>query len=151
MNLNSVSLTANLTRDPELRTTGGGTSVCNLRVACNTRRKDGQGNWIDKPNYFDITVFGAQAENVAQYLTKGSPVGIQGRLDYQEWEAKDGSGKRSKVGIIADTVQFLSGGKPTANTGTGGTSSPDSDATPQPAPANAGHDSRYGGEDDIPF
>jgi single-strand DNA-binding protein len=106
-NINSVVITGNLTRDPELRNTGGGTPVCGLRVAVNSRRKDQSGNWVDKPNYFDVTVFGAQGENCATYLTKGRPVAIEGRLDWREWEASDGSGKRQAVSIIANTVQFL--------------------------------------------
>ena len=106
-NINRVVLTGNLTRDPELRSTGGGTSVCELRVAVNSRRKDGStGEWVDKPNYFDVTVWGAQGENCAQYLAKGRPVAVQGRLDWREWEAQDGS-KRQAVEIIADSVQFL--------------------------------------------
>ncbi len=106
-NINSVVITGNLTRDPELRSTGGGTPVCELRVAVNSRRKDQSGNWVDKPNYFDVTVFGAQGENCATYLSKGRPVAVEGRLDWREWEAKDGSGKRQAVSIIANTVQFL--------------------------------------------
>ncbi len=74
-NINVVVITGNLTRDPELRSTPGGTSVCKLRVAVNSRRKDGSGNWVDKPNYFDVTVWGAQGENCANYLSKGRPVG----------------------------------------------------------------------------
>ena len=94
-NVNVVVITGNLTRDPELRSTPGGTSVCELRVAVNSRRKDGQtGEWVDKPNYFDVTVWGAQGENCANYLSKGRPVAVEGRLDWREWEAKDGSGKR---------------------------------------------------------
>src|SRR3954463_11813773 len=105
-NINRVVLTGNLTRDPELRTTPSGMSVCSLRIASNTRRKDGSGNWVDKPNYFDVTVWGAQGENCANYLSKGRPVAIEGRLDWREWEAKDG-GKRQAVQIVANSVQFL--------------------------------------------
>src|SRR6266545_7322302 len=106
-NINRVVLTGNLTRDPELRTTPGGTSGCKLRVACNTRRKDGStGEWTDKPNFFDVTVWGAQGENCATYLSKGRPVAVSGRLEWREWEAQDGS-KRQAVEIIADSVQFL--------------------------------------------
>ncbi len=105
-NINVVAITGNLTKDPDLRSTSGGTSVCDLRVAVNSRRKDGSGNWIDKPNYFDVTVWGAQGENCATYLSKGRPVAVEGRLDWREWEAKDGS-KRQSVSIIANSVQFL--------------------------------------------
>ena len=107
-NINRVILTGNLTKDPELRSTPGGTSVCKLRVAVNSRRKDSSsGEWVDKPNYFDVTVWGAQGENCANYLYKGRPVAVDGRLEWREWEAQDGSGKRQAVEIIADSVQFL--------------------------------------------
>ena len=106
-NINRVVLVGNLTKDPELRHTGGGTPVCSLRIAVNTRRKDETGQWADKPNYFSISVFGNQAESCAQYLSKGRPVAIDGRLDWREWEAKDGGGKRESVEIVADSVQFL--------------------------------------------
>jgi single-strand DNA-binding protein len=109
VNINRVVLTGNLTSDPELRSTASGTAVCNLRVACNTRRKDGD-EWVDKPNYFDVTVWGGQGESAARYLAKGRPVAIDGRLEWREWEAQDGS-KRQAVEIIADTVQFLGNGK----------------------------------------
>jgi single-strand DNA-binding protein len=106
-NINSVVITGNLTRDPELRSTPGGTAVCKLRVAVNSSRKDGQtGVWVDKPNYFEVTVWGAQGENCANYLSKGRPVAVSGRLDWREWEAQDGS-KRQAVEIIANSVQFL--------------------------------------------
>jgi single-strand DNA-binding protein len=104
-NINRVIITGNLTADPELRSTGSGTPVCSLRVACNTRRKV-EGEWVDKPNYFNITVWGAQGENAARYLSKGRPVAIDGRLEWREYEAQDG-GKRQAVDIIADNVQFL--------------------------------------------
>jgi len=105
-NINSVVLVGNLTRDPELRHTPSGMAVCSLRLAVNSRRKDESGNWIDKPNYFDITVWGAQGENCAQYLAKGRPVGVQGRLEWREWDAQDGT-KRQAVEVVADNVQFL--------------------------------------------
>src|SRR3989449_7915871 len=105
-NINRVVLTGNLTRDPELRSTPSGTSVCSLRIACNTRRKDASGEWVDKPNYFDVTVWGAQGENCATYLSKGRPVAVDGRLEWREWEDKQGN-KRQSIDIIADSVQFL--------------------------------------------
>ena len=137
-NVNVVVITGNLTRDPELRHTGSGTAVCKLRVAVNSRRKDGQtGEWMDKPNYFDVTVWGTQGENCANYLAKGRPVAIDGRLDWREWE-KDG-GKRQAVEIIANSVQFL-GSKPT------GEDTPEEAEDREPVGAAAG-----GGDDDIPF
>jgi single-strand DNA-binding protein len=103
-NINRVILVGNLTKDPELRHTAGGTPVASLRLAVNGRRKDGD-EWVDKPNYFNINVFGNQAESCAQYLSKGRPVAVDGRLDWREWE-KDGQ-KRQAVEVIADSVQFL--------------------------------------------
>jgi single-strand DNA-binding protein len=163
-NINVVVITGNLTRDPELRSTGGGTPVCELRVAVNSRRKDGQtGEWVDKPNYFDVTVWGAQGENCANYLSKGRPVAVEGRLDWREWEAKDGSGKRQAVSIVANSVQFLgsrdgSGGGPGGGNGNGFTPSSDVPADTsdyEGAPAAAGGGSSGGGggggDDDIPF
>lgn len=110
-NINRVVLTGNLTFDPELRALQSGTSVCKLRIASNTRRKDNStGEWVDKPNYFDVTVWGAQGENCAKYLTKGRGVAIDGRLEWREWQDQAGN-KRQSVEIIADTVQFLGGGQ----------------------------------------
>jgi single-strand DNA-binding protein len=158
-NINVVVITGNLTRDPELRSTPGGTSVCKLRVAVNSRRKDGQtGNWVDKPNYFDVTVWGAQGENCANYLSKGRPVAVEGRLDWREWEDKDGN-KRQSVEIIANSVQFLGSrdGGGNAGPGNGNGFTPQSD-TPadtsdyDAAPAGAAASQGGGGaEDDIPF
>ena len=156
-NINRVVLTGNLTHDPELRSLPSGTSVCKLRIACNTRRKNNStGDWEDKPNYFDVTVWGAQGENAARYLTKGRPVAIDGRLEWREWEAKDGSGTRQSVDIIADSVQFLGGRDDDG--GAGGQSNgftPRSDVPVdnrdfQPAGAPAGGSSAPA-DDDIPF
>jgi single-strand DNA-binding protein len=109
VNINRVVLTGNLTGDPELRSTHDGTAVCHLRLASNTRRKDAAtGEWSDKPNYFDVVIWGPQGENAARYLTKGRGVAIDGRLDWREYDARDGS-KRQAIDIIADTVQFLPG------------------------------------------
>ena len=158
-NVNVVVITGNLTKDPDLRHTGGGTAVCELRVAVNSRRKDGQsGEWVDKPNYFDVTVWGAQGENCANYLSKGRPVAVEGRLDWREWEAKEGGGKRQAVQIVANTVQFLGsrdgsgGGGGGQNGGNGGGFTPQSDVPAdtsdfEGAPAGGGG----GAEDDIPF
>jgi single-strand DNA-binding protein len=145
-NINRVVLTGNLTRDPELRSTGSGMSVCSLRIASNSRRKDGSGNWVEKPNFFDVTVWGAQGENCAQYLSKGRPVAVDGRLDWREWEDKQGN-KRQSIDIIADSVQFLGSREGGEN---GGRFTPQSDVpadTSDYASAPAGSS----GDDDIPF
>ena len=144
-NINRVVLVGNLTKDPELRHTPGGTPVCNLRIAVNTRRKDETGQWADKPNYFSISVFGNQAESCAQYLSKGRPVAVDGRLEWREWQAQDGA-KRESVEVVADSVQFLG----SRGDGAGG-----GDGANQFVPAGAGSESSAdfpaAADDDIPF
>ncbi len=146
-NINRVVLTGNLTRDPELRNTNSGTAVCGLRVACNTRRKDASGEWVDKPNYFDVTVFGRQGENAAQYLQKGRPVAIDGRLEWREWEDKSGA-KRQSVDIIADSVQFLGSREGGEN---GGRFTPQTDVPADTSDFESAPAAAKGGDDDIPF
>jgi single-strand DNA-binding protein len=153
-NINRIVMTGNLTTDPELRSLPSGTSVCKLRVACNTRRKSSAtGEWEDKPNYFDVTVWGAQGENCARFLSKGRPVALDGRLEWREWETPEGA-KRQAVDIIADSVQFL-GGRDDASSGNGfeagkgsgsGGDIPVDQRDFQPAASAAG-----AGDDDIPF
>ena len=152
-NINRVVLTGNLTRDPELRSTNSGLAVCSLRIASNTRRKNNQtGEWEDKPNYFDVTVFGAQGENCARFLSRGRPVCIDGRLEWREFTDKDGN-KRQAIEIVADAVQFL-GGRDDAGGGGGGFA-PRSDVpvdTSDFAPAGAANGrSTAPADDDIPF
>jgi single-strand DNA-binding protein len=159
-NINRVVLTGNLTSDPELRSLPSGTSVCKLRVACNTRRKDGStGEWTDKANFFDVTVWGAQGENCARYLSKGRPVAIDGRLEWREWETPEGN-KRQAIDIIADAVQFLGGrdDAPSGGQGGGGFAPradipiDTSDYAGAPAGGNGGANSAPApAEDDIPF
>jgi single-strand DNA-binding protein len=146
-NINRVVLVGNLTKDPELRHTPSGTAVCKLRIAVNTRQKDPQGNWGDKPNYFDVTVWGNQGESCAQYLSKGRPVGVDGRLDWREWDAQDGT-KRQAVEIIADTVQVLG-----SRDGGGGGGAGEGERQFVPAAATAGNEdfTSSSADDDIPF
>jgi single-strand DNA-binding protein len=154
-NINRVVMTGNLTRDPELRSTPGGSSVCKLRIACNTRRKNGQtGEWEEKPNFFDVTVWGAQGENCSRYLSKGRPVAIDGRLEWREWDAPDGQ-KRQSVDIIADSVQFL-GGRDDAGGGNGNGYSVSRAASESDVPVHTGDFETApvaagGSDDDIPF
>jgi single-strand DNA-binding protein len=152
-NINRVVLTGNLTRDPELRSTGSGMSVCSLRIASNTRRKDqSTGEWVDKPNFFDVTVWGAQGENCARFLSKGRPVAIDGRLEWREWETPEGH-KRQAVDIIADAVQFLGSRDDSGGGGNGFTPRSDVPADTrdfQPAGTPGGGGSSAG-DDDIPF
>jgi single-strand DNA-binding protein len=118
MNINRVVLTGNLTKDPDVRSTANsGLQICKLRLAVNTRRRNGStGEWEEKPNYFDVTVFGRQAESCEKFLRKGRAVAIDGRLEWREYEV-DGQ-KRQSVDIIADNVQFL-GGREDAGNGNG--------------------------------
>jgi single-strand DNA-binding protein len=104
--INRVTIVGRLTRDPELRHLPSGTQVLQMGVAVNGRQKDDGGNWTDKPNFFDVKVFGNQAEMLSQHLSKGRRIGVDGRLDWSSWEAQDGS-KRTKVEIVAQSVQFL--------------------------------------------
>jgi single-strand DNA-binding protein len=143
--INRVVLVGNLTRDPELRHTPSGTPVCSLRLAVNARRKDETGQWVDKPNYFSVTVWGQQGENCAQYLSKGRPVAIDGRLDWREWETQDGN-KREAVEVVAESVQFL-GGRGDGEGASGG-------YVPAGATASTGSDADFPSspsDDDIPF
>jgi len=153
-NINVVVLTGNLTRDPELRSLPSGMSVCSLRIASNTRRKGQSGEWEDKANYFDVTVWGAQGENCARFLSKGRPVALNGRLEWREWQDQQGN-KRQSVEIIADSVQFL-GGRDDAPMGGNAGFTPQSDVPVdnrdfQPAGAPAGGGSSAPADDDIPF
>jgi single-strand DNA-binding protein len=108
--INRVVLVGRLTRDPELRALPSGLSVCGLRIACNSSRKDGDGAYTERPNYFDVSVYGPSAESVANYMRKGSRVAIDGRLEWREWETADQQ-KRQAVSVVADTVQFLDGAR----------------------------------------
>ncbi len=142
-NINRVVLVGNLTRDPELRHTPSGTAVCKLRIAVNSRQKDAStGEWGEKPNYFDVTVWGNQGESCARFLSKGRPVGVDGRLDWREWDAQDGT-KRQAVEIIADTVQFLG-----SRDGEGGG---ERQFVPASATASSADFAPSGADDDIPF
>ncbi len=104
--INRVVLVGRLTRDPELRALPSGINVCSLRVACNSSRRDAEGDYIDKPNYFDVSVYGGASDSVGRFMHKGSRVAIDGRLEWREWETADLQ-KRQAVSVVADTVQFL--------------------------------------------
>jgi single-strand DNA-binding protein len=151
--INRVIITGNLTRDPELRSTSGGTSVCELRVAVNSSRKDESGNWVDKPNFFNVKVWGAQGENCATYLSKGRPVAVDGRLDWREWEDKDGN-KRQTIDIVADRVQFLGSrdGSGQGGGNGGGFAAPQSDVPADTSDFQSSEPAAVGAsDDDIPF
>jgi single-strand DNA-binding protein len=110
--INRVVLVGRLTRDPELRSLPSGVSVCGLRIACSSSRRDAEGDYHERPNYFDVSVYGGSAESVSRYMRKGSRVAVDGRLEWREWETADrssgiGQQKRQAVSIVAETVQFL--------------------------------------------
>ncbi|MFV0389871.1 MAG: single-stranded DNA-binding protein [Pyrinomonadaceae bacterium] len=145
MSFNKIIIVGNLGRDPELRyTPQGGTAVCNFSLATNERRRDKDGQWTDETTWFKITLWGKQAENAAKYLTKGSPVYIEGRLRLDEWTDRDGN-NRQTLDVNASEMQFLSGG-PRADgmsmgTGAGSTNEFEDSATPADAES----------DDEIPF
>jgi single-strand DNA-binding protein len=153
--LNRVTLVGRLTRDPELRHTAGGQAVASIRLAVSSRARDEGGNWSDRPNYFDVTVFGRQAETATNYLAKGRRIGVDGRLSWREWEGQDGN-KRQSVEVVANDIFFLDsrgdgeGGGGYGGGGGGGWSQPapaadlpvDTSDMRRPAPAD---------DDDIPF
>lgn len=160
--LNRVTLVGRLTRDPELRHTQGGDPICSIRLAVSSRSRDEAGNWGDKSNYFDVTVFGRQAETTSTYLVKGRRIGVDGRLSWREWQAQDGT-KRQNVEVIANDIFFLdsrgeggggeaqraSGWSQAPAGGSGGGDLPaDLGETKEPAGATAGNGS---GDSDIPF
>ena len=107
MSINRVTISGNLTRDPELRATSGGAQVLSFGVAVNDRAKNQQtGEWEDRPNFIECTMFGTRAEKLAQYLHKGMKVAIEGKLRYSQWD-KDGQ-RRSKLEVIAEELEFMS-------------------------------------------
>jgi single-strand DNA-binding protein len=133
MSINRAVLVGRLTRDPEMRSTASGMSVLSMRLAFNDRRKNPQtGEWEDMSNYIDATLFGKRAEALSRFLTKGTRIGIDGRLRWSEWESQSGE-KRSKIEVIADELELLDsrdaggqGGQSGGGSGTGGGAAPSS-------------------------
>src|SRR5438105_5968959 len=141
---NQVVLMGNLTRDPELRTTPNGSSVCSFSLALNRSYKNADGDWQEVTDYIDIVAWGALGERVAQYLSKGRAALVNGRLQSRSWE-QDGQ-KRSKVEVVAQDVTFLGG------PGGGGAAAVGSAAEPTPAsapPASKKSSSKKKTEEDI--
>ena len=108
--LNTVGLVGRLTRDPELRYTAAGEAVCSLRLAVATRTRAGEG-WEDRPNFFDVAVFGGNGEAAAEHLAKGRRIGVVGRLAWREWRTDDG-GRREAIEIVAASIQYLDAPRP---------------------------------------
>ncbi|PKQ10091.1 MAG: single-stranded DNA-binding protein [Actinobacteria bacterium HGW-Actinobacteria-9] len=108
MSINKVMITGNLTRDPELKSTGSGMAVLKMGVAVNDRAKNQQtGEWEDRPNFIDVVMFGTRAESVSRFLSKGSKVAVEGKLRWSSWENQQGE-KRSKIEVVVDEIEFLS-------------------------------------------
>lgn len=153
---NQVILMGNLTRDPEMRQTPNGQSVCNFSLALNRSYKGSDGNWQEATDYIDIVAWGPLGERVSQYLSKGRPCLVNGRLQSRSWE-QDGQ-KRSKVEVVAQDVTFLGGrgdgGGDSSNYG-GGSSSSSSAPAPKPKKKDDVVIEDIGDEpinlDDIPF
>ena len=119
MSINKVMISGNTTRDAELRATSTGNSVLTFGVAVNDRRRNANGEWEDYANFVDCQLFGRRAEALAQYLTKGTKVAIEGRLHYSSWEDRNGGGRRSKLEVYVDELEFMSG-RSSAQNGAGG-------------------------------
>lgn len=152
MSINKVVISGNLTRDPELRQTANGFPVLGFGVAVNDRRKNQQtGEWEDYPNFIDCTMFGARAESVSRFLSKGSKVAIEGQLRWSQWE-RDGQ-KRSKIEVVVDEIEFMTARGEGGNMGMSHMSAPApayAAPTYAPAPAAPAVDTSVYDED-IPF
>lgn len=143
---NVVVVVGRLTRDPEVRYTSGGMPIVTLGLAVNGREKDAAGNWGEKPNFFDITLFGERFEKLALHMAKGKRLGVTGRLEYQSWE-KDGV-KRSKVIIVGNDVQLLDGAAQGEQPAQSVSMTPAAFANTDFAPIRA---SQQLADDDVPF
>jgi len=160
--INQVTVSGNLTREPELRNLPSGQSVCQLRIAHNDRYKDSSGNWADRPAYFDVTIWSGLGEWMGRNLTKGQKVVVSGRLKWREW-GEEGN-KRQAVEISADSVvpvvrdgQGNGGGASSYGGGqSNGGFTPRSDVPAntddfQTVPSGGGGGNRPPADDDIPF
>jgi len=151
---NRVILLGNLTRDPELRYIPSGTPVAELGLAVNDRRKNAQGEWVDETTFVDVTLWSRTAEVASEYLSKGSPVLIEGRLKLDSWETPDGQ-KRSKLKVVGERMQMLGSRGGSGGGGGGGGGRPASrggDQYSQPAPSDDDYGPQDSGPgDDIPF
>jgi single-strand DNA-binding protein len=150
---NKVILVGNLTRDPELRYTPKGMAVAKIGLAVNRTWRNEAGEQKEEVTFVDVDVWGRTAENVAQYMRKGSPILIEGRLRLDQWDDKQSGQKRSKLGVTAETVQFLSAG--TRNDATGGAPGAPAARTPRPMatapPSESDGEAPTMQDDDVPF
>ena len=151
MSINKAVISGNLTRDPDLRSTQGGMEVLRFGVAVNDRRKSQQtGEWEDVPNFIDCTMFGARAQSVSRFLSKGSKVAIEGKLRWSQWE-RDGQ-KRSKIEVIVDEIEFMTSRNDSAPRAAAPMAAPMAQAPmPAAAPMAAPVVDASVYDDDIPF
>lgn len=145
--LNTVSIAGRLTRDSELKYSGGGLAILRCSLAVNSRRRDASGEWVDEANFFDFTLFGKQAEALQSYLLKGRPVAVSGELRQDRWESEGQT--RSRVYVLANNVMLLGGsgggeGVPSRASGT-------ESSGVQTKPATVSRSIPDDFEDDIPF
>lgn len=152
---NKVILIGNLTRDPELRYSAKGTAIAKIAIAVNRRWRNEAGEWQEEVTYVDVDAFGRSAETIGQYLKKGRPIMIEGRLRLDQWEDKSSGQKRSRLGVVLETFQFLDSGR--GGDGDGG--------APSPAASSSGSSGRVAqsqppppddadalpADDDVPF
>jgi single-strand DNA-binding protein len=152
-NLNKVMLIGNLTRDPELRHTPKGTAVAELGLAINRVWRDEQNQKQEETTFVDVTLWGRQAELAQQYLTKGNPVYIEGRLNLDTWDDKATGQKRSKLKVIGENLQFLPKGAPggTTDRPQQAASRPPQQRSGPPQGASAAPADDFQEDDDIPF
>ncbi len=152
-NFNKVILVGNLTRDPELRYTPKGTAMARLGLAVNRSWKSETGETKEETTFVDVDAWGRQAEVIGQYLKKGRPILIEGRLRYDTWEDKQTNQKRSRLGVVLEAFQFLDGGQRTAEPGAAPAARPRPAANPAPASAPESMPEPDGPpmDDDVPF
>ncbi len=147
---NKVILAGNLTRDPELRYTPKGTAIARLGLACNRKWKSETGEMKEEVTFVDVDAFGKTAETIGQYLKKGRPILIEGRLRYETWEDKQTKQKKSKLGVVLENFQFLDSGGGRGDGGEGAPAAPRAASAPaSSAPADA--DAPPPESDDVPF
>ena len=145
MSINSVTISGNLTRNAESRTTNSGMTILSFGVAVNDRRKNQSGEWEDHANFVDCVMFGRRAESLAQYLVKGCKVFVQGKLNYSSWEDRNGGGKRSKLEVVVNDIDLAGARAQGASNGQqrqSGSAAPQQRQA-QPVPAYS--------DEDIPF
>jgi single-strand DNA-binding protein len=149
-NFNKVILAGNLTRDPELRYTPKGMAIAKLGLAINRTWKNEAGETKEEATFVDVDAFGRTAEVIGQYLKKGRPILVEGRLRLDTWDDKQTGQKRSKLGVVLENFQFMDSGKGDGSSGDGPRSRPPAGPAAQ-APEGVQPEAPGPEEDDVPF